>query len=108
MNNNPLLKLEAFGQSIWIDFIRRGTILSGELKKLIDEDGVTGVTSNPSIFEKAIGGSDDYDKAIHALARRSSARIPLTPCRRRHSRLIATIANRRFVWTLLRQRLPLS
>lgn len=68
MNNNPLLKLEAFGQSIWIDFIRRGTILSGELKKLIDEDGVTGVTSNPSIFEKAIGGSNDYDVAIHALA----------------------------------------
>jgi transaldolase len=68
MNNNPLLKLEAFGQSIWIDFIRRGTILSGELKKLIDEDGVTGVTSNPSIFEKAIGGSNDYDEAIHALA----------------------------------------
>ncbi len=68
MDNNPLLKLEAFGQSIWIDFIRRGTILSGELKKLIDEDGVTGVTSNPSIFEKAIGGSNDYDEAIHALA----------------------------------------
>jgi len=68
MNNNPLLKLEAFGQSIWIDFIRRGTILSGELKKLIDEDGVTGVTSNPSIFEKAIGGSSDYDEAIRALA----------------------------------------
>ena len=67
-NNNPLLKLEAFGQSIWIDFIRRGTISSGELKKLIDEDGVTGVTSNPSIFEKAIGGSSDYDEAIHALA----------------------------------------
>ncbi len=68
MKDNPLLKLEAFGQSIWIDFIRRGTILSGELKKLIDEDGVTGVTSNPSIFEKAIGGSSDYDEAIHAPA----------------------------------------
>ena len=68
MKNNPLLKLEAFGQSIWIDFIRRGTISSGELKKLIDEDGVTGVTSNPSIFEKAIGGSGDYDEAIQALA----------------------------------------
>jgi transaldolase len=68
MKDNPLLKLEVLGQSIWIDFIRRGTILSGELKKLIDEDGVTGVTSNPSIFEKAIGGSSDYDEAIHALA----------------------------------------
>ena len=45
MNNNPLLKLEAFDQSIWIDFIRRGTILSGELKRLIDEDGVTGKRS---------------------------------------------------------------
>jgi len=68
MNYNPLLKLEAFGQSIWIDFIRRGTILSGELKKPIDEDGVTGVTSNPSIFEKSIGGRSDYEEAIHALA----------------------------------------
>ena len=68
MKENPLLKLEAFGQSIWMDFIRRGMISSGELKQLIEEDGLGGVTSNPSIFEKAIAGSHDYDDAIRALA----------------------------------------
>jgi len=68
MKKNPLLKLEAFGQSIWMDFIRRGTIASGELKQLIEEDGLSGVTSNPSIFEKAIAGSHDYDDAVRKLA----------------------------------------
>lgn len=68
MNENPLLKLESLGQSIWMDFIRRGMIPSGELKRLIEEDGLGGVTSNPSIFEKAIAGSGDYDDAIRALA----------------------------------------
>ena len=68
MKENPLLKLEGFGQSIWMDFIRRGTIASGELKQLIEEDGLSGVTSNPSIFEKAIAGSHDYDDAIRKLA----------------------------------------
>jgi transaldolase len=68
MRGNPLLKLEVFGQSIWMDFIRRGMISSGELKQLIEEDGLRGVTSNPSIFEKAIAGSHDYDDAIRALA----------------------------------------
>ena len=67
MKDNPLLKLENFGQSIWMDFIRRGMISSGELQKSIEEDGVSGVTSNPSIFEKAIAESEDYDEAIHAL-----------------------------------------
>lgn len=67
MNDNPLLNLETFGQSIWMDFIRRGMITSGELKQLIEEDGVSGVTSNPSIFEKAIAESHDYDAAIRAL-----------------------------------------
>ena len=67
MNPNPLLDLQALGQSIWIDFIRRGMITSGELKRLIDEDGVSGVTSNPSIFEKAIGESQDYDESIQKL-----------------------------------------
>ena len=66
MKHNPLLDLEAFGQSIWIDFISRGMITSGELQRLIDEDGVSGVTSNPSIFEKAIAESDDYDEAIRS------------------------------------------
>src|SRR5512140_2033482 len=68
MKENPLLKLEHLGQSIWMDFIGRGMISSGELKQLIEEDGLRGVTSNPSIFEKAITGSHDYDDAIRALA----------------------------------------
>lgn len=68
MMDNPLLKLEALGQSVWMDFLRRGTISSGEMQRLIDEDGLSGVTSNPSIFEKAIVGSHDYDDAIRALA----------------------------------------
>ncbi len=67
MKQNPVLELESLGQSIWIDFLRRGTTLSGELKKLIEDDGVSGVTSNPSIFEKAIAESHDYDDDIHAL-----------------------------------------
>jgi transaldolase len=68
MKENPLLKLEAFGQSIWMDFIRRGMIASGQLQQLIEEDGLRGMTSNPSIFEKAIAGSHDYDDAIRELA----------------------------------------
>ena len=67
MRQNPLLDLEAFGQSIWMDFIRRGMILSGELQQLIEQDGVSGVTSNPSIFEKAISETRDYDQSIHTL-----------------------------------------
>jgi transaldolase/glucose-6-phosphate isomerase len=68
MPENPLLKLAGFGQSIWLDYIRRNLLASGELKQLIEEDGLKGVTSNPAIFEKAIGGSHDYDEAIRALA----------------------------------------
>jgi transaldolase len=68
MKVNPLRKLESLGQSIWIDFIRRDILDSGELLKLIKEDGVSGVTSNPSIFEKAIIESDDYDEAVHRLS----------------------------------------
>ncbi len=64
MANNPLTELRTFGQSIWYDNIRRDLIESGGFKKLIDEDKMRGVTSNPSIFEKAIANSDDYDKQI--------------------------------------------
>ena len=67
MSHNPLLDLQSLGQSIWIDFIWRRMLSSGELKRLIEEDGVSGVTSNPSIFEKAITKSDDYDETIHNL-----------------------------------------
>jgi transaldolase/glucose-6-phosphate isomerase len=68
MSDNPLLKLGTFGQSIWLDFLRRGMLVSEELRQLIAEDGLRGMTSNPAIFEKAIGGSHDYDSAIRALA----------------------------------------
>ena len=70
MKENPLLRLEALGQSIWLDFLSRGMLVSGELVSLIQEDGVSGVTSNPAIFEKAIGQSSDYDAAITGLARK--------------------------------------
>jgi transaldolase len=70
MSKNPLHELESLGQSIWIDFISRGMIGSGQLRRLIEEDGVSGVTSNPSIFEKAIAGSHDYDRDIEELALR--------------------------------------
>jgi transaldolase / glucose-6-phosphate isomerase len=61
---NPVKQLETHGQAIWLDFLARGFVAKGELKKLIDTDGVKGVTSNPSIFEKAIGSSDEYDAPI--------------------------------------------
>lgn len=70
MGENPLLKLQTYGQSIWIDFIERKIIRSGELKKMIEEDGISGVTSNPAIFEEAIGQTDDYNEAIADLAHR--------------------------------------
>src|SRR6476469_7402839 len=66
---NPLDALHAAGQSIWYDNIRRGLLVSGEMQRLIDEDSVTGVTANPTIFEKAISGSTDYDFAIEDLAK---------------------------------------
>ena len=68
MNKNPLKKLESLGQSIWLDYIRRDLITSGELQKLIDEDGLRGITSNPAIFEKAIAESNLYDSEIHKMA----------------------------------------
>jgi transaldolase/glucose-6-phosphate isomerase len=61
---NPVKALENHGQSVWLDFLARGFVANGDLRKLIDSDGVKGVTSNPSIFEKAIGSSDEYDGAI--------------------------------------------
>src|SRR5215216_1979029 len=64
MAGNPPVDVQQYGQSLWLDFIRRQTIESGEMQRLIDEDGIMGVTSNPTIFQKAIGGSDDYDASI--------------------------------------------
>ena len=67
MKDTPLAGLERLGQSVWIDFIRREMITSGELPRLIEENGVSGLTSNPSIFEQAIAGSRDYDADIRRL-----------------------------------------
>lgn len=64
---NPLRELQSFGQSVWLDYIRRDLLASGELKRLIEEDGLKGMTSNPAIFEKAIGGSKDYAGALSSL-----------------------------------------
>jgi transaldolase/glucose-6-phosphate isomerase len=67
---NPLKALLGFGQSVWLDYIRRSLISTGELKRLIEEDGLRGVTSNPSIFEKAITGSTDYTQTLEELEKR--------------------------------------
>jgi transaldolase / glucose-6-phosphate isomerase len=68
---NPLKELLKFGQSVWLDYIRRNLLTSGELKRLIDEDGLRGMTSNPSIFEKAIAGSTDYTDFLNSLKSRT-------------------------------------
>jgi transaldolase/glucose-6-phosphate isomerase len=65
---NPLVEVLGQGQSIWYDNIRRSLIASGELERMIEEDGLRGVTSNPAIFEKAITGSTDYVEAIRELS----------------------------------------
>src|SRR3984893_150870 len=67
---NPLKELAKYGQSVWLDYIRRNLITSGELKRLIDEDGLGGITSNPAIFEKAITGSTDYAEVLLELQKR--------------------------------------
>ena len=68
MKNNPVVELEKHGQSIWLDYIRRDLIVSGELRRLIREDGLRGMTSNPAIFEKAIVDSQDYNAEIQSMA----------------------------------------
>jgi len=72
MSTNPLIELTKLGQSIWNDNIERKLLTSGELKRLIDEDGLSGVTSNPAIFEKAIAGSDLYSDQLRELAKEGS------------------------------------
>jgi transaldolase/glucose-6-phosphate isomerase len=67
---NPLKALLSYGQSMWLDYIRRDLITSGNLKKMIDEDGLRGMTSNPAIFEKAIADSSLYDDMLKSLASR--------------------------------------
>jgi len=68
MKTNPMVALGAAGQSPWLDYIERGLISSGGLARLVSEDGIRGVTSNPTIFEKAISGGHEYDVQIQALA----------------------------------------
>src|ERR1700756_1574638 len=68
---NPLKQLQALGQSVWLDYIRRDLLTGGELKRLIEEDGLRGMTSNPTIFEKAITGSTLYDDLLNSLRSRT-------------------------------------
>ena len=72
---NPLKDLEQFGQAPWLDYVSRGLLRDGELKRLVERDGIKGVTSNPSIFEKAIGHSDEYDEEIGRLLQRGCADV---------------------------------
>ncbi|MBR0776438.1 bifunctional transaldolase/phosoglucose isomerase [Bradyrhizobium diazoefficiens] len=72
---NPVKELEKHGQAVWLDFLARGFIAKGDLKRLIDTDGVKGVTSNPSIFEKAIGSSDEYDASIGKALKRGDRTV---------------------------------
>jgi transaldolase / glucose-6-phosphate isomerase len=70
-SDNPLLRLHNLGQSVWLDFLSRRFIADGGLRTLIDDDGLAGVTSNPTIFEKAIAGSTDYDSSLKATESKS-------------------------------------
>src|ERR687885_583189 len=71
VTTNPLLELSTQGQSVWYDNISRGLITSGDLQRLLD-DGIVGFTSNPTIFEKAIVGSSDYDDALRQIAKETT------------------------------------
>jgi len=71
MAANPLRQLENFGQSFWLDFIERRLLGSDQFRRLLEEDGLKGMTSNPTIFDKAISGSDDYKQQLAELARTS-------------------------------------
>lgn len=73
METNKVKRIHDFGQSIWLDFFDRKIMNNGELKKMIDEDGIRGVTSNPAIFEKAISSSDDYNEDIIGLSQKKNS-----------------------------------
>jgi len=77
MKTNPLQELGTLGQSIWLDYIRRDLMSSGRLRRLIAEDGLRGMTSNPAIFEKAIAESHDYDDDIRAMAHKGSGTMAI-------------------------------
>jgi transaldolase len=69
---NPLLALQDYGQSFWLDFIRRKALQSGEVGQLVERDGLRGMTANPTIFEQAISAGDDYDDTIERLIRENA------------------------------------
>jgi transaldolase/glucose-6-phosphate isomerase len=71
---NPLAQLPKAGQSVWFDQMERRLVTSGKLRQMIDEDDLRGLTSNPTIFEKAIGGSEDYDAQLRTLASQGRSR----------------------------------
>jgi transaldolase len=73
-SGNPLIALEKQGQAVWLDYIRRDLLQNGELKKMVDQDGLSGMTSNPTIFEKAIGTSTDYDAQLRSLLAKDPAK----------------------------------
>src|SRR5579864_1267487 len=68
---NPLLQLKEYGQSVWYDNINRAQLVSGEFKRLLDEDGVVGVTANPTIFQKSISQGTAYDEQMTQLIKAS-------------------------------------
>jgi len=69
MTNNPLLQLKDLGQSVWYDNIDRSQLNNGQFQRLLDEDGVVGVTANPTIFEKSISAGHAYDEQMNQLIR---------------------------------------
>ena len=69
MTQNKIKQIRSFGQNIWLDYLDREILDSGKLKGMIEDDGISGITSNPSIFEKAIGKGSDYDNDIVSLSR---------------------------------------
>ncbi|HWJ70077.1 MAG TPA: transaldolase [Sphingobium sp.] len=77
-NPDPLRQLNAAGQAVWLDFLERGFLQQGGLRALIERDGVTGVTSNPSIFEKAMGHGDAYDAGFRDFLRKTDADVQET------------------------------
>jgi transaldolase len=75
--SNPLVDLQRYGQSVWLDYIRRQALQSGEVRKLIDEDGLRGMTANPTIFQQAIAAGHDYDDTIDRLLRENAEPVTI-------------------------------
>src|SRR5947209_12552518 len=73
MATNPLTEIQKYGQSVWYDNISRDLVTSGELQRLIDEDGVVGQTSNPNFFKEAIVGKGDYEEQMRDLTRQGKS-----------------------------------